>query len=181
MAIDKRIDPNEPQTVNDALMIPPKVGETVELEPGTDNPLIEITEDGGAIVGEQEQILEDTFDSNLAEFIDENDLGVIASELMDDYENDLSSRKEWEEAYKKGLDLLGLKYNERSQPFQGASGVTHPLLSESVTQFQSQAYKELLPAGGPVRTQVIGEVTKAKEDQAQRVQEFMNYQITHVM
>ena len=181
MAIDKRIDPNEPQTVNDALMIPPKVGETVELEPGTDNPLVEITEDGGAIVGEQEQILEDTFDSNLAEFIDENDLGVIASELMDDYENDLSSRKEWEEAYKKGLDLLGLKYNERSQPFQGASGVTHPLLSESVTQFQSQAYKELLPAGGPVRTQVIGEVTKAKEDQAQRVQEFMNYQITHVM
>ena len=181
MAIDKRIDPNEPRTVNDALMIPPKVGETVELEPGTDNPLVEITEDGGAIVGEQERILEDTFDSNLAEFIDENDLSVISSDLVEGYENDLSSRKEWAEAYKKGLDLLGLKYNERSQPFQGASGVTHPLLSESVTQFQSQAYKELLPAGGPVRTQVIGEVTKAKEDQAQRVQEFMNYQITHVM
>ena len=181
MAVDKRIDPNEPQTVNDALMIPPRVGETVELEPGTDDPLVEITEDGGAIIGEQEEILDESFDSNLAEFIDENDLGVIASELFDHYQHDLSSRKEWEEAYKKGLDLLGLKYNERSQPFQGASGVTHPLLAESVTQFQSQAYKELLPAGGPVRTQVIGEVTKSKEDQAQRVQEFMNYQITHVM
>ena len=181
MAIDKRLDPNEPQTINDALMIPPKTGETIQLDPGTDNPIVEITEDGGAIVGEQEQIVEDTHDANLAELIDETDLSNIASELTGFYEDDLSSRSEWESAYKKGLDLLGLKYDERSQPFQGASGVTHPLLSESVTQFQAQAYKELLPAGGPVRTQVMGEVTKEKEDQAQRVQEFMNYQIMHVM
>jgi hypothetical protein len=181
MAIDKRLDPNEPQTVNDALMIPPKTGETIQLDPGTDNPIVEITEDGGAIVGEQEQIVEDTHDANLAELIDETELSNIASELTGFYEDDLSSRSEWESAYKKGLDLLGLKYDERSQPFQGASGVTHPLLSESVTQFQAQAYKELLPAGGPVRTQVMGEVTKEKEDQAQRVQEFMNYQIMHVM
>ena len=182
MAVDKRLNPNtEPQTVNDALMIPAKTGETVELEPGTDNPMVEITDDGGAIVGEQERIIEDTHDANLAELIDETELGNIASELTGFYEDDLSSREDWEQAYKKGLDLLGLKYDERSQPFQGASGVTHPLLSESVTQFQAQAYKELLPAGGPVRTQVIGEVTKEKEDQAQRVQEFMNYQIMHVM
>ncbi len=182
MAVDKRLNPNsEPQTVNDALMIPAKTGETVELEPGTDNPMVEITDDGGAIVGEQERIIEDNHDANLAELIDETELGNIASELTGFYEDDLSSRDEWEQAYKKGLDLLGLKYDERSQPFQGASGVTHPLLSESVTQFQAQAYKELLPAGGPVRTQVIGEVTKEKEDQAQRVQEFMNYQIMHVM
>jgi hypothetical protein len=181
MAIDKRLDPNEPQTVNDALMIPPKTGETIQLDPGTDNPIVEITEDGGAIVGEQEQIVQDTHDANLAELIDETELSNIASELTGFYEDDLSSRSEWESAYKKGLDLLGLKYDERSQPFQGASGVTHPLLSESVTQFQAQAYKELLPAGGPVRTQVMGEVTKEKEDQAQRVQEFMNYQIMHVM
>ncbi len=181
MAIDKRLDPNEPQTVNDALMIPPKTGETIQLDPGTDNPIVKITEDGGAIVGEQEQIVEDTHDANLAELIDETELSNIASELTGFYEDDLSSRSEWESAYKKGLDLLGLKYDERSQPFQGASGVTHPLLSESVTQFQAQAYKELLPAGGPVRTQVMGEVTKEKEDQAQRVQEFMNYQIMHVM
>ena len=182
MAVDKRLNPNnEPQTVNDALMIPAKTGETVELEPGTDNPMVEITDDGGAIVGEQERVIEDNHDANLAELIDETELGNIASELTGFYEDDLSSRDEWEQAYKKGLDLLGLKYDERSQPFQGASGVTHPLLSESVTQFQAQAYKELLPAGGPVRTQVIGEVTKEKEDQAQRVQEFMNYQIMHVM
>ena len=182
MAVDKRLNPNdEPQTVNDALMIPAKTGETVELEPSTDNPMVEITNDGGAIVGEQERIIEDTHDANLAELIDETELGNIASELTGFYEDDLSSREDWEQAYKKGLDLLGLKYDERSQPFQGASGVTHPLLSESVTQFQAQAYKELLPAGGPVRTQVIGEVTKEKEDQAQRVQEFMNYQIMHVM
>ena len=182
MAVDKRLNPNtEPQTVNDALMIPAKTGETVELEPGTDNPMVEITEDVGAIVGEQERIIEDTHDANLAELIDETELNNIASELQGFYEDDLSSRDEWEQAYKKGLDLLGLKYDERSQPFQGASGVTHPLLTESVTQFQAQAYKELLPAGGPVRTQVIGEVTKEKEDQAQRVKEFMNYQIMHVM
>ena len=182
MAVDKRLNPNtEPQTVNDALMIPAKTGETVELEPGTDNPMVEITEDGGAIVGEQDRIIEDTHDANLAELIDETELNNIASELQGFYEDDLSSRDEWEQAYKKGLDLLGLKYDERSQPFQGASGVTHPLLTESVTQFQAQAYKELLPAGGPVRTQVIGEVTKEKEDQAQRVKEFMNYQIMHVM
>jgi len=182
MAVDKRLNPNdEPQTVNDALMIPAKTGETVQLEPGTDDPLVEITEDGGAIVGEQERIIEDTHDANLAELIDETELSNIASELTGYYEDDLSSRSDWENAYKKGLDLLGLKYDERSQPFQGASGVTHPLLSESVTQFQAQAYKELLPAGGPVRTQVMGEVTKEKEDQAQRVQEFMNYQIMHVM
>ena len=182
MAVDKRLNPNtEPQTVNDALMIPAKTGETVELEPGTDNPMVEITEDGGAIVGEQERIIEDSHDANLAELIDETELNNIASELQGFYEDDLSSRDEWEQAYKKGLDLLGLKYDERSQPFQGASGVTHPLLTESVTQFQAQAYKELLPAGGPVRTQVIGEVTKEKEDQAQRVKEFMNYQIMHVM
>ena len=162
-------------------MIPAKTGETVELEPGTDNPMVEITDDGGAIVGEQDRIIEDTHDANLAELIDETELNNIASELQGFYEDDLSSRSDWEQAYKKGLDLLGLKYDERSQPFQGASGVTHPLLSESVTQFQAQAYKELLPAGGPVRTQVIGEVTKDKEDQAQRVQEFMNYQIMHVM
>ena len=104
MAVDKRLNPNnEPQTVNDALMIPAKTGETVELEPGTDDPLVEITEDGGAIVGEQERIIEDTHDANLAELIDETELSNIASELTGYYEDDLSSRSEWENAYKKQL------------------------------------------------------------------------------
>ena len=182
MPTDKRIKYDQPQTVNDELMIPPLVGAEVELIPGTNEEInVEMMEDGSAVVGEQNMPGEMAFDSNLAEFVDDNDLGVISSDLIGAYKDDLSSRKDWSETYTKGLDLLGLKYTERSQPFQGASGVTHPLLAESVTQFQAQAYKELLPAGGPVRTQIIGEITKEKEDQAQRVKDFMNYQIMHVM
>ena len=182
MAIEKPANYDRPQTVNDELMIPPLVGQEIQLEPGTDEEInIEMTEDGGAIVGEQQELINATFDANLAEFIDDKDLGVISSDLFEEYQNDKASRKEWAETYTKGLDLLGLRYQERSQPFQGASSVTHPLLTESVTQFQAQAYKELLPGGGPVRTQIIGAITKEKEDQAQRVSEFMNYQIMHVM
>ena len=87
-------------------------------------------------------------DANLAEIVDESVLSELSSDLRGSYEEDLESRSQWQEAYTKGLDLLGIKYSERSQPFEGASGVTHPLISESVTQFQAQAYKELLPAGG---------------------------------
>ena len=119
--------------------------------------------------------------ANLAEIIDENVLGEISSELRGLYEEDMESREDWEEAYTKGLDLLGIRYQERSQPFEGASGVTHPLIAESVTQFQAQAYKELLPAGGPVKTQVLGSKTKEKEAQASRVKNFMNYQVTEIM
>ena len=119
--------------------------------------------------------------ANLAEIIDDGILGEISSELRSLYEEDMESREDWEEAYTKGLDLLGIKYQERTQPFEGASGVTHPLIAESVTQFQAQAYKELLPAGGPVKTQVLGSKTMEKEAQAGRVKNFMNYQVTEVM
>ena len=120
-------------------------------------------------------------DSNLAEFIDENDLNLLGSELYQNYEDYKNSRRDWEQAYTQGLDLLGFKYEQRTEPFQGASGATHPVLAEAVTQFQALAYKELLPAGGPVRTQVIGASTPDVEQQAQRVKEFMNYQIMDVM
>lgn len=120
-------------------------------------------------------------DANLAEILDEATLGEISSDLRGKYEEDLESSAEWRETYTKGLDLLGIKYQERTEPFQGASGVTHPLISESVTQFQAQAYKEMLPAGGPVRTKVLGMETREKQDQATRVKEFMNYQITEIM
>ena len=120
-------------------------------------------------------------DANLAEIVDECVLSGLSSVLRGSYEEDLESRSQWQEAYTKGLDLLGIKYSERTQPFEGASGVTHPLISESVTQFQAQAYKELLPAGGPVKTQVIGSKTAEKEAQATRVKNFMNYQVTEVM
>jgi hypothetical protein len=142
---------------------------------------VEMTEDGGAIINPIEVAPENQFDSNLAELIDEEILNEISSDLIGDYKEDKSSREEWHDAYAKGLKLLGFNYEDRSQPFQGASGVTHPLLSETVTQFQAQAYKELLPANGPVRTQIIGKATPQKEQQAQRVQEFMNYQLMHVM
>ena len=142
-------------------------------------------EDGSVVVqevgfaDEEEQAV--THDSNLAEFLPEGYLGEISSGLRASYEEDLESRAEWEEAYTKGLDQLGVRYEERSQPFEGASGVTHPLISESVTQFQAQAYKELLPSGGPVKTQVLGLQDAAREEQAARVKDFMNYQIMEVM
>ena len=119
--------------------------------------------------------------ANLAEILDDSVLGTLSSELRDKVDDDKESREDWEEAIAKGLKLLGVNYEERNEPFLGASGVHHPLLSEAVTQFQAQAYKEMLPAGGPVKTQVIGAATQVTEDQAQRVKDFMNYQITEIM
>ena len=133
-----------------------------------------------AIMG-AEQEPEVPHNANLAELLDDGYLGELSSDLRGSYEEDLESRSEWEETYTKGLDQLGVKYEERSQPFEGASGVTHPLIAESVTQFQAQAYKELLPSGGPVKTQVIGLQDVAREEQASRVKDFMNYQIMEVM
>jgi hypothetical protein len=119
--------------------------------------------------------------ANLAEVLDDSILGSLSSELRGFYEDDLDSRSEWAEAIAKGLTLLGINYEERHEPFAGASGVHHPLLSEAVTQFQAQAYKELLPAGGPVKTSIIGAANRQLEDQAQRVKDFMNYQLTEIM
>ncbi len=133
-----------------------------------------------AIMG-AEQEPEVPHNANLAELLDDGYLGELSSDLRGSYEEDLESRSEWEETYTKGLDQLGVKHEERSQPFEGASGVTHPLIAESVTQFQAQAYKELLPSGGPVKTQVIGLQDVAREEQANRVKDFMNYQIMEVM
>tara|TARA_R100001443_G_scaffold47021_2_gene59751 strand:- start:11006 stop:13450 length:2445 start_codon:yes stop_codon:yes gene_type:complete len=141
--------------------------------------------DGGVMVQEMMEMqappVDAPFDANLAEFLDQSILGELSNELRGFYQDDLDSRSEWEETYTKGLDLLGLKTDERTTPFEGASGITHPMISESVTQFQAQAYKELLPSGGPVRTQVIGAQTPEREAQANRVKHFMNYQIIEVM
>ena len=119
--------------------------------------------------------------ANLAEVLDDSILGSLSSELGSKIDEDKESSGDWEEAISKGLTLLGVNYEERSEPFLGASGVTHPLLSEAVTQFQSQAYREMLPPGGPVKTQILGAPTRQTEDQAQRVKDFMNYQITEIM
>ena len=118
---------------------------------------------------------------NLADLLPEEVLGRLGSELYENYTQYKASRKDWEDGYTKGLDLLGFKYQTRSQPFTNASGATHPVLAEAVTQFQAQAYKELLPATGPVHTQIMGVVNKQKEDQATRVKNFMNYQLMNKM
>tara|TARA_R110000796_G_scaffold239705_1_gene360466 strand:+ start:3099 stop:5591 length:2493 start_codon:yes stop_codon:yes gene_type:complete len=122
------------------------------------------------------------FYANIAENLDSSDLSRLSSDLIDSIQGDLESRSEWEKTYTDGLQYLGMKFDEsRSQPFQGSSGVVHPILAEAVTQFQAQAYKELLPAKGPVKTQIIGMRTAETESQADRVQEFMNYYIMNVM
>jgi hypothetical protein len=142
-------------------------------------------EDGGVVVDfdpqDENPIDNGDFNRNLAEEIDPGTLGAISNDLQGQYEGNRESRHEWENTYSKGLELLGFKYEERTQPFRGATGVTHPLLAEAATQFQAQAYNELLPPDGPVRTVVMGALTKEKEQQAQRVKEFMNYYITGVM
>jgi hypothetical protein len=137
------------------------------------------------VVGEFEEEMEAKpqvpFDGNLAEVIDEAELGRISSDLVGSIEDDLSSREDWEDTYKKGLEFLGMKTEERSEPFEGSSGVIHPLLAESVTQFQAQAYRELLPATGPVRTSVIGAQNEMLVKQSERVKDYMNYMITYEM
>ena len=118
---------------------------------------------------------------NLAEHLPDDVLGRLGTELYQNYQDYKMSRKDWERTYKEGLDLLGFKYENRTEPFQGASGATHPVLAEAVTQFQALAYKELLPSEGPVRTQILGLSTPEKEQQSQRVKDFMNYQIMDQM
>ncbi len=155
-----------------------------QLDLGVVGDLVE-EEDGSVLIGEIENLVSEEMqsdpDANLAEVIDERFLMDISSELLGYYEDDKSSRQEWEDAYTDGLSLLGIRYEEREEPFRGSSGVTHPVIAEAVTQFQAQAYKELLPSSGPVRTQVVGAATPEVQSQAQRVQEFMNYQIVHRM
>jgi|TARA_R110002020_G_scaffold524_6_gene2645 hypothetical protein len=155
--------------------------EVEEIEEPTD---IMEEEDGSVVLSFEGAVSEQLMaepDANLAEILDERVLSDISLELLGYYQDDKSGRQDWEDAYTDGLELLGIKYENREEPFRGASGVTHPLIAEAVTQFQAQAYKELLPSSGPVRTQVIGAATPEVESQSQRVQEFMNFQIMHIM
>jgi len=180
MAIDKALE--------DQIKVPKQVipGEEVPIETpesdmGSDDVEIQMTDDGGAEIDFDPTAMAAQaamqHDANLAEFLEDDILGEISSNLEESYDEYKGSRSDWEDTYKKGLDLLGFKYENRSDPFQGASGATHPVLAEAVTQFQSLAYKELLPADGPVRTRVIGVVNDQKEKQSDRVREFMNYEL----
>ena len=157
------------------------VGEALEDAIENETPIdIEIVSEE-TTVSDEPLTTEDDFFENLADKMEEDQLNRISSQLIDDYENDKSSRDDWSRSYTRGLDLLGFKYEERSQPFQGASSVNHPLLAEAVTQFSATAYKEMMPSDGPVRTRIMGKETQENYEQSQRVKEFMNYQITTVM
>ena len=145
--------------------------EMVRLDDGS----VEIT----IIPGDEED--ETEFDANLAEFMNESAMSELASDLVEAYENDLMSRKDWEETYTEGIKLLGLKYEERTEPWEGACGVHHPMIAEAAVRFQAEAIMETFPAGGPVRTKIIGEVTREKQDAAERVLDDMNYQLTEIM
>ena len=142
------------------------------------------TEDGGVIIdfdpnaGQSE---ESEFDSNLVDFIDEQELDTLGIDLIESYAGDKESRTDWEETYTKGLDQLGLKFEDRTTPWAGACGVFHPMMSEAVIRFQSQAISEMFPAQGPVRTKIVGKVTEDKTKQAQRVQDYLNFLLTHEM
>jgi len=123
----------------------------------------------------------DTFDANLAEYMDEGDLSGLANDLVSDFEKDIMDRRDWIKTYVDGLKLLGLNYEERTEPWQGACGVFHPMLTESVVRFQSEAMMETFPAQGPVKTQIVGAINKLREEAAERVRDDMNYQLTDVM
>ena len=179
------IDNQNPQVDQEELMaeIEIEAPGTLDMSGVPSDIDIEIDEEGGAVIDFDPSMREISTDffANLAEDMDDRELGSIASELTSDFDANKSSRQEWEDAYANGLELLGFNYSERTEPFRGASGVTHPLLAEAAVQFQAQAFNELLPAGGPVRTAIVGSEDAAKSDQAQRIKDFMNYYITNEM
>jgi len=183
--VPSQLDP-EDLAAEVELEVPGSMDNVVAFEGMAENMEIEITpdDDGGVTIDfdpEDQRGSGDDFYMNLAEEMPERELGRIASELLAEFDSNKASRQDWEDAYANGLELLGFNYEERTQPFRGASGVTHPLLAEAATQFQAQAFNELLPASGPVRTAVMGSETREKQSQSQRVRQFMNYYITNVM
>jgi len=153
-----------------------------ELEIEIENPdSVGINIDGLEIELEPREESEDDFDANLAEYIDERQLVQLVGDLIGDYENDVSSRKDWIQTYVDGLQLLGMKIEERTEPWEGACGVYHPILSEALVKFQAETMMSTFPAAGPVKTQIIGKETPEKKESATRVQDDMNYELTDRM
>ena len=177
------------QTVSDAEFRETEVTEVEtpneDIVQTSENVEVTMDEQGGAEVSfdpnAMNSALKQDHAINLAETLSEQALDSLGTKLFEQYREYKESRGDWEQSYREGLELLGFKYERRTEPFRGASGVNHPVLAEAVTQFQAQAYKELLPADGPVRTQIMGTITPEKQDQAHRVKDFMNYQIMDQM
>ncbi len=179
MAIEKPMTPSNVVTIT--------TDDNPELEVEVIDPdAVSVTDDDGSVAivldsEMQEDMIGPDHSSNLAEYLQEGELEAMASDLIEAFNSDRTSRKDWASSYVKGLDLLGLKIEERDQPWPGACGVFHPVLTESVVRFQAQAITEIFPASGPVRTQVVGKYSDEKSNQAQRVEEEMNYLTTEVM
>jgi len=183
--VPSQLDP-EDLAAEVELEVPGSMDNVVSFEGMAEGMDIEISpeEDGGVTIDfdpEDQRGMSGDFYINLAEEMPDRELDRIASELLGEFDANKAGRQDWEDAYANGLELLGFNYEERTQPFRGASGVTHPLLAEAATQFQAQAFNELLPSSGPVRTAVMGSETREKQQQAQRVRHFMNFYVTNVM
>jgi len=175
MAIDKALY-EAPQGIDELA----QGQEPIEIE--IENPdAVTIGIDGMEITLEPEAESEDDFNANLAEYMDEQELAQIAGDLIGDFDDDIASRKDWIQTYVDGLELLGLKIEERSEPWEGACGVYHPLLAEALVKFQSETMMSIFPAAGPVKTVIVGKETPAKKESAERVQDDMNYQLTEKM
>ena len=160
------------------------VGEDLEIVVENPESISMMDEDGGVIIDfspDASELMGVRHDSNLAEFMGQADLDVLSSELVAQFEADRNSRADWEDAYIRGLDLLGLKFEDRSTPWEGACGVFHPMLSEAVIRFQAQTIQEIYPASGPVKTSIVGKITDEKTKQAHRVENYLNYLITQRM
>ena len=181
LAIEKQYTPATP--IDGLVEMEPEDGLEVDME-GLSEAVTTETEDGGMIVDFDANSSEagtESFDSNLVDFIEEDELNSIGNELIGAFNADKESRSDWEESYVKGLDQLGLKIEDRTTPWAGACGVFHPMLSEAVIKFQSQAISEIFPAAGPVRTKIVGPIDSTKEKQSQRVQDYLNYLLTYEM
>ena len=165
-----------PVGIEEAMMAEPEV--EIEIE---DPESVSIEMGGLEIELKKEEPTAEDFDANLADFMSDEDLESLGGDLVADFEKDVNDRKEWMETYVEGLKLLGLKYEDRTEPWEGACGVFHPMLTESVVRFQSEAIMETFPASGPVKTQILGAITPEKEDAAERVRDDMNYELTEGM
>ena len=160
----------------------PLMSEDAEIEIEIENPeSVSIGMDGLEVVIEPGKDTEDEFDSNLAEFMSESELQTLASDLIGEVDADIGSRKDWVDMYVKGLEVLGMKYEERTEPWNGACGVFSTLLTEAAVRFQSEMIIETFPAQGPVKTEIIGQITKEKEDSAERVRDDMNFRLTETI
>ena len=181
---------SKPTNVDRSLIAPPETLsiEEDDLQNQQDDflnvDIVENEEGAEVTFGEEEEVFgeePDNFFDNLAGLVSDATLTGVSTFVLDSVEEDKTSRDDWEDTYTKGLDLLGMRYETRTEPFDGATGVIHPLLNEAVTQFQAQAYKEMLPSSGPVRANIVGLPNPEVEMQAQRVQEYMNYEIMYRM